>query len=92
MEKLEVYKDSDGNLHDDYEKAILAQADIIGLALDTLIGDTDHGMTSVCRTRMMLNTLKSKDFKAKVIALCNAVKSEDWEELQHCLIRYKWFD
>ena len=90
MEKLEVYKDSDGNLHDDYDKAMLSQADIIGQALDTLIGDTDRGMTSVCRTRMVLNTIKSKDFKTKVIALCNAVENEDWEELQHCLIRHKW--
>ncbi len=92
METLEVYKDSDGNLHNDYDKAILSQADIIGQALDTLIGDTDHGMTSVCRHRMILNTMKSKDFKSKVIALCNAVENEDWEEMQGFLIRYKWFN
>lgn len=92
MTKIEVYKDSDGKLHDDYDKAILAQADIIGQALDNLIGDTDHGMTSVCRTRMILNTVKSKEFKSKVIALCNAVESEDWEEMQAFLVRYKWFN
>ena len=92
METIEVYKDSDGNLHDDYDKAILSQADIIGQALDTLIGDTDREITSARRHRMVLNTMKSKDFKSKVIALCNAVESEDWEEMQHFLIRYKWFN
>ena len=92
METIQVYKDSDGNLHDDYDKAILAQADSIGQALDTLLGDTDHGMTRVCRTRMILNTVKSKEFKNKVIALYNAVESEDWEEMQAVITRYKWFN
>jgi len=92
METIQVYKDSDGNLHDDYQKAILAQADIIGQALDTLIGDTDHEITSAQRHRIVLNTMKSKEFRTKVIALCNAVESEHWEEMQFLLTRYKWFN
>lgn len=92
MEEIEVYKDSNGNLHEDYNQAMAAQADIIGSALDSLIGDTDHGMTSVCRTRMILNTMKSKAFKDKVIALHRALESQDWEEMREWHIRSKWFD
>jgi len=86
MEKITAYRDSNGHLHDCYGQAVKAQSDIIGQALDDLIGDTAN------RYRLVMDMMKSKDFKANVFKLCNAVESEDWEEIQSYLIKCKWFN
>lgn len=93
MEKITAYRDSDGHLYDDYGQAANAQADIIGQALDNLMVDIEHSrITKVDRHRLIINTMKSKDFKANVIKLCNAVENEDWENLQDYLIKTNWFE
>ena len=87
MEQITAYRDSNGHLYDDYGQAANAQADIIGQALDTLMADIEHS-----KYRLIMNTMKSKDFKANVIKLCNAVENEDWENLQDYLIKKNWFE
>lgn len=92
MKTIEVYKDSSGNLHEDYDKAMMAQADIIGEALDNLIGDIDDTrITKTDRHRVIINTMKSKLFKAKVTALYDAVESENWQGMLDYLTRQRWF-
>ncbi len=93
MEKITAYRDSNGHLHDCYGQAVKAQADIIGQALDDLIGDTKRTrITKAEHYRLAMGTMKSKNFKANVIKLCNAVESEDWEEIQSYLMKSKWFN
>ncbi len=48
--------------------------------------------TKVFSACVLMGTMKSKNFKANVIKLCNAVESEDWEEIQSYLMKSKWFN
>ncbi len=74
MKEITAYQTTDGRIFTDERSAKSHQQDLIGAALDNLVGNDNRGnITRVDRQSMLINTMKDPFFEGKVKALYNSL-------------------
>jgi hypothetical protein len=88
MNTIEAYKTTDGQIFEEYTKAIKHQSEIVGELLDSLIPVDESGrMTHVDRHRLLMSMLKSKELRSIVRQLYIATECDEWEECRQYVAR-----